>query len=124
MDEIDLAVYKKKLSTQGSVEIRIVSDSMLPCLRVGEIIQVVPLKKEFKTFDLVVFFYQKKFICHYVWRNQISFNGTIVTRSLKESRLDEAPHPISNLLGSVQGKSIPVLTRFRILIVNLLSGSL
>lgn len=124
MDQIDLASYKSRLASEGSLKIRIVSDSMRPCLEVGDFVEVKPLNRDPRPFDLLVYLYKDKFYCHYVWKNQIEFNKTIITRSLKEPMQDEIPHHVGNILGIVTGRKIPSLTRAKIVLSNLISGTL
>jgi len=123
-DLIKLVSLKKKLMDDGKLNIRIVSDSMYPCLKIGDQIEVAPLTRPLKTFDIIVYLSENRFICHYVWKNQIDFDNTIVTRSIKNSNSDEIPLPFSNILGQVNERRISLLLRFTILLRNLLKNSI
>ncbi len=46
---------------------QIVSDSMLPILKIGERITVDVGNRELQRFDLIVFWREGKLICHYLW---------------------------------------------------------
>lgn len=123
IDLIQLEALKHRLNKHSTIEIKIISDSMEPLLKINETVSIVPAVKSFDVFDLIVFWRDGKLFCHYIWRNQISFNKTIVTRSFKSLYSDEKPVEIQYVLGSVEGKKISFLAKLFILIKNVIKRS-
>ena len=124
MDLIETQNIKSRLQKEGRIPIRIVSGSMKPLIEVGETLEMQPHENEFHTFDLIVFQQFDRLVCHYVWRNQVDFNNTLVTRSLQDIFTDEVPIPLNQVLGIVKAKKISLLTKLKILFQNWIKGRL
>lgn len=120
MDFIEFSALKNRLQTLGSLNIRIISDSMQPLIRINEELVVMPLPDKIIPFDLIVFLDQDKLICHFLWQDQKDFDQTIITRSLKEFYTNETPTPYNHILGYIREKKIPWYLRFKIIALNFL----
>jgi len=105
VDALAFAVLKKKLQ-EGPLTMRLVSDSMAPLLKVGDLVEVQKCSQPIQLFDLVVFWTNEKLMCHFLWRDQLAYDGTFVTRSLKDPWHDDLPQPHENLLGVVSDRRI------------------
>lgn len=116
LDRIGFELVKDKLRKDGKLQIKIVSDSMEPILKVSETFDVDPLPQKLQIFDLVVFYQSQKLNCHFLWRDQKEFNNSIVTRSLKNPQHDDVPVTYDCLLGIVLGKKLSILQTFSVLI--------
>lgn len=123
MDRIKFELLKNKLE-DGPIEIRIVSDSMLPLIKVGDTISMFKKPTKLKAFDIIVFFDVDKLVCHFIWKDQKDFNGSIITRSLKEPYKNEVPRNYKDIIGIVSSKKISSTTRIKILFFNFLRGTL
>ena len=119
---MEFLVLKKTLAFDGELPIKIVTDSMRPLLQVDEKLKVIVPPKKLKMFDLVVFYQSEKLNCHFLWRDQKNFNNTIVTRSLKQPKVDDPPVPYECILGVVKGKSISILQKLKILFYISVAG--
>jgi len=123
IDLIQLEVLKSRLSKEHTIEIKIISDSMQPLLKIDETVTVIPFEKKCEIFDLIVFWRNDKLFCHYMWRDQISFNNSVITRSLKEPYSDEKPVERIHILGTIKDKKIRLVTKLLILAKNVIKRS-
>lgn len=106
----DFERLKSVLQLKGGVEIRIVSESMVPLLPVGAIAELVPCGyDDLRRYDLVVFWYQGRLVCHCVWDHGHfkSANGerTLITRGLANAGSDDPVHE-SWILGRVVSHAV------------------
>ena len=93
-----------------SLKFRVVSDSMSPLIKIHDELSVLK-KDNYSTFDIILFKRNDKLIVHYVWRNQLAHNNTVITRSLKNIFVDEEPVSLDEILGLVINFKIGFLTR-------------
>ena len=107
---------KTDLAKRQRLPIRIMSASMEPLIKTDELIQIRPLSRPIQKFDILVFWWNRRFICHFVSAlNQVDWNEgqrRVVTQSL-QSRGEDFPFPEQFILGIVEGKTIPLLYRLR-----------
>ncbi|MGZ3691275.1 MAG: hypothetical protein ACXVAX_07215 [Pseudobdellovibrio sp.] len=96
-----------------SLKFKVVSDSMFPVIKIGD--ELSFNKKEvYNIFDIILFKRHGDLIVHFVWRDQMNFNNTLITRSLKNFNQDEEPVKIEEVLGTVDNFKIPFLTKIKI----------
>jgi signal peptidase len=107
----DFLKMKKVIDSKGEIEVKIISDSMMPLIQVDEVIRVKKITENPSIFDIIVFFREKKFVAHFVWRYNGLSHKTITTRSLKEKGVNEFPVELNDILGVVQGKKISFFTK-------------
>ena len=110
----------KNKVNDSPVQLRVASGSMIPILKVNDIVTVTKLDRTMNVFDVIVYFFGDQIRCHYLWRNQLDFNDSIVTRSLQDIYHDETPIPKKHILGILPKVKIPALTKFKILLLNIL----
>jgi hypothetical protein len=102
---------------------------MHPVIEVGEEVTVSDFinEKQLSRFTPILYWDGSKLICHYFWNRGRIQNAdgkeTIVTRSLKETKSNDIPVPIENILGVVVGKKVPFMRRLSILLSNIFSSS-
>jgi hypothetical protein len=90
---------------------------MAPLLPVGCSIEVAPMNRAPKPFDLLVFYDQKlqALVCHYVkWVNE-SFGKQITTASLKTG-LEDLPFSTDDVLGIVTNYKISFFRKLKLLL--------
>lgn len=104
MGTFNLEYFKKKLNINQHGEIRIVSDSMSPLIKSGEILKIIPLPSKLDRFDIVLFNYQGEPYCHFFWG--INSNDQICTKSLKSPQKNDFPISKNNLIGVIANKKI------------------
>jgi len=118
--------FRALLGKVGSLQCRVMTDSMAPLLAPGDRIVLEPVSSfgTLRRFDILVFRYRERLYCHFLW-NRSRFGGemTFTTRSLKEPLKDDVPVGVGEILGRVRGRAIPLLTRLRIIALNLLRGT-
>ena len=96
----------------------VVSDSMTPLIPVGSelIIEKIEHGQEFKKFDILLFKFDKKLMCHYFWHQNAYYDpGVVTTRNLKDGSLD-SPFSRDNIVGIVTNFKINFFTKFKILL--------
>jgi signal peptidase I len=124
---LNFHLQKKLLEKNGVVQIKIVSDSMNPIIKVGEILKVAPLRTEgeIKRFDIIVFFDGNTLKCHFVWLGmQNKFSSQITTRSLGDLYHDEVPLSRELILGWIIDRKIPLWWKLKIILLNTLRGTI
>jgi len=107
-----------------NIAYKVVSDSMSPIIKVGDELSVLPLNNNIKRFDILLFKRNSTLVVHYVWKNQITFNKSFITRSLKNIYLDEEPVELEQIIGSVQNFKINSWLKFKVILFCFLRGSL
>lgn len=95
---------------------------MSPVIKVNDLLHLESFGNELKQFDIILFKRNSVLVAHYVWKNQISFNNTIVTRSLSNIYEDEEPVDLIEIIGKISNFKIPTYLRFKILIFCFLKG--
>lgn len=119
---IEFEAARRRLYSRGTMTCRIASDSMQPLLKVGTEVEIVPVR-EIDRFDLLVFQYQGRLTCHFVWTlNFIGDPPTITTRSLKNPLEDDLPVPLEFVLGKVISHQLDRRTRVWLMARAMLGG--
>ncbi len=100
---------KLKLEKEGTLKVRVATDSMEPWLKVGEFYNLKPVdvnKLEFP--QIIAYWYRNSIFLHFFWQHNLMKNchgqSTFSTRSLKLPRVNEGPHSMGNLLGVLDYK--------------------
>jgi signal peptidase I len=120
----DFALLREAVRAHGGFNCRVVSDSMTPFLKVGEIVRIEPVGdfRDLRRFDVIVYKSGDKLFCHYVWSLNRLEPPTVVTRSLKGRRHDDLPVPFGDILGRATGRRLPLGSRLWLFARDLLSG--
>lgn len=125
VDADSFQILKATLLKLGKLRVRIVSDSMMPVIQVGQEVDIKPVAyKDLKRFMPVVFHYEEKYLyCHFVWHlNHVEDpNGkrVILTRGIpKKKTKDNIDLPINEdqILGQTCNISIPWWIRLWIIL--------
>lgn len=106
-----------------NVKFKVVSDSMHPLIKIGQLLTLAPRKPAYKTFDMIVFRRGSNLVVHYVWRDQSARNNTVVTRSLKNIYSDEEPVGLDEIVGEVCDVRCGTFLRLKIVFQCLLTGN-
>lgn len=84
---------KEHILKQAFFRGKIVSDSMVPVINVGEEILIDVKCRDLKRFDIIVYVHDQKLICHYLWKiNQIFEPRLMQTRNMQGQK----DYPISD----------------------------
>ena len=94
---------KEKLKKQkDTLSMRVISDSMMPLIKIDEIIEVQNCELEnLKIFDIIVFWQANKMICHIYWSASPDRPTCILTKSLKYRKNFDIETESSHYLGKV-----------------------
>lgn len=118
-----LILTREMLSRTGRAQCRVVSKSMEPVLRVGQLISLEKIDslRALSRFDIIAFLYGEDVFCHFVW-HCTAFDGEekLTTRSLADPWSNDVPILFEHVLGRVVVLRISRWTRARILLVNVL----
>lgn len=77
----------------------------------------------YNTFDIVLFKRSANLVVHYVWRNQIEANNTLITRSLADIYSDEEPVTKDEIVGKVTNFNFGPLLKIKIVTLCLMTGN-
>lgn len=114
---------KKELEREKRARFTVVTGSMAPLIKAGDMIEVEPLAgSQPRRFDILVYWDGKILICHYVWHLQLAFQGAeqeFITRPLA-STLDDLPVPSSRVLGRVISHKLSFFTKCKVVLAALL----
>jgi hypothetical protein len=99
----EFRTLKDDISTQGNLDIRVVSDSMVPIMMINEsfIVDNIGDLEELKKFDIVIFLLDEKLMAHFFWGKNF-MNTEFMFKSLKEINSFDLPIPRENILGRVR----------------------
>ncbi len=101
----------------------IVSESMLPVLKIGDKIVVEVGSDKLERFDIIVFWSQNKLVCHYVWAmNRRVLPFLIQTRSTYYGAKD-FPIGLEDYLGKVVSHRLTTWDKIRIFISLKVKGN-
>jgi hypothetical protein len=110
----DFLRIKQHINQEEKVSCVVITDSMVPIIKVGEKIKVTKDISKLKPFDIIVFFFQDKLICHFLIKNESELSpGRIITGSYKQVGFD-FPVPKENILGLVTSHHLSWLQKLRI----------
>ncbi len=104
----------EKLKLLPIYKSQVVSGSMEPVIRTGEEILIDVGNVDLKPFDIIVFYFDEKLICHFLWRkNRIAHPILYQTRNMQGS----ADLPITEefILGKVISHRISLWRRLKLL---------
>lgn len=122
MDLLKFRTLKLKLQQQGELSLKVASGSMIPVLKIGQIITVKKAQPwELKKFDILVFWQSEKLMCHFLWSKQKQFKGKevrFITKSLENPREIDLPLKECLLLGKVD-VTIPLSFKIKVWLKNL-----
>lgn len=119
--DFDIQALKRVLNAKGTSELKVVSDSMEPLIKVGENITVQkPLIKELNIFDIIVFNQGARLNCHYLTKIDHQ-QDQYITRSLKNPTSQDYPISFDDIIAHVTNKKLSLWHKSVILIRSLLS---
>ena len=102
-------------------KLKIISDSMQPIIKIGDEIEIQPIKfNELKRFDIILFYNAHKPVCHFFWCINGINKNEFLTRSLKQPKFNDLPTPKNSLVGKVTNFKISLYYRIKITILNIL----
>jgi signal peptidase I len=121
LDLINFHQLKSIVAKTGKLKFKVVSDSMLPIFKIGDVVTVEPFKQEvLKRFDVVVFWERNRMIIHFLWAKQLDETdgkSIYITKSLKQPLAVDLPIKESLLLGVVNVR-IPFMTKVKVFLKN------
>lgn len=102
---------KRTLNSEGQLAFEFRGQSMLPVIKPGSLV-TIENPKQFEKFDIVVFFFRDKLICHYVWHKNSLNTESFVTRGLNSG--EDVPVTMDRALGRVTNYKIGFLRRLKL----------
>lgn len=96
---------------------RIMSDSMIPLLKVGEEIiwdKIENPAQQLRRFDLILFRRGTLLFCHYLWKINAR-RDLYITKPLKNIAVEDLPLKSSDILGRLVSHRLNYWWRFKIL---------
>lgn len=121
MDLLKFRTLKSKLNREGSLSLRVASNSMVPVLKTGQIISVKRAEiANLKKFDILVFLQNEIIMCHFLWSVQTGSEGQVelITKSIENPTEIDIPLKEGLLLGKVDA-TIPIHIKIKIWLKNL-----
>ncbi|MCB0368298.1 MAG: S24/S26 family peptidase [Bdellovibrionales bacterium] len=118
----DFKLYKEIVNHKGHLDIKIVSDSMLPLIQVNEKLRITNLAKEPKRFEILVYWSvtEEKLICHFLWQTHEDGDHYFF-KSLKNPKETDAPVESQYILGVLSSRKISFFCKLKIYLINLFS---
>ncbi len=101
----------KKLSLFKS---KVVSDSMVPVIRVGEQVVIDVGNTDIKRFDIIVIYLDGKLVCHYLWQLN-KFVKPILLQTRNMSGKMDFPVKIDDYLGKAMSHRLTFWQKVRII---------
>lgn len=102
------------LKTLSFFKSKVVTNSMVPVIQIGEEIIVDVGDRELKTFDIVVIYLDEKLVCHYLWQINKFLKPILLQTRNMSGRLDY-PVSIEDYLGKVLSHRLSLWQKIRIL---------
>lgn len=102
---------------------KVVSGSMHPLIKIGDMLNVDGRQSTYNTFDIVLFKRSARLVVHYVWRNQLEVNNTLITRNLGDIYSDEEPVAKSEVVGKVTNFTFGPGLKFKIVVLCIITGN-
>ena len=97
---------------------------MSPIIQVNDELVLGAKPPSYRRFDIILFKRHNRLNAHFVWRDQTAFDGTYVTRSLKEPYHDEEPIKSDDILGPVENFRLSMWRRLAVIFGSLIRGKL
>lgn len=122
IDLLKFRALQSKLQREETLSLRVATGSMLPVLRIGQIITVKKVKlSELKKFDTLVFWQNEKIMCHFLWSMQKEAKSEelkLITKSIENPHEIDLPLKECLLLGRVD-VTIPLYIKIKVWLKNL-----
>lgn len=118
MEEIpfDIEVLRKKLLRGDTVSLQVVSNSMEPVIKTGEMIEVSRVSlSDLKVFDIILFFQGGRLNSHFLAKTDEN-NNQFITRPLNGSGPSDYPLRGDEIIGIVSNKKLNLWHRLKVMI--------
>lgn len=103
-----------ELKSLGLFKSKVVSDSMMPIIKIGDDVVVDIGNTDIKRFDIIVVLIDGKLVCHYLWQmNKIVKPVLLQTRNMS-GKLDY-PVAINDYLGKVVNFKLSLWQKLKII---------
>ena len=93
---------------------KIISDSMVPVIQIGEEVIIDVGQEDIKRFDIIVIFFDGKLICHYLWRKNKLVKPILLQTRNMSGKLDY-PVEMKNYLGKVVNHKLSLWQKLKII---------
>lgn len=108
--DAEFLIIKKKLLTDGKLNVRIISGSMEPLIKTGETVIVEPVN-DLKKFDIILYHSDdKNLICHFFWRESHFQKNALLIQAFGHASLDQVVYT-DKILGKVTSHKINFLQK-------------
>jgi signal peptidase I len=93
---------------------QVVSDSMVPVLKVGDRVVIEIGDLNLKRFDIIVIFVDGKLICHYIWKIN-SFVKPVIIQTRNMRKQMDIPIMLDDYLGKVVSHQLSSWQKFKLM---------
>jgi signal peptidase I len=101
------------LQTKPVFKGKIVSDSMIPVIKPGDVITVTVGEKNLRRFDIIVFYHDESLTCHVLWqRNQVIKPILMRTKNMKNEM--DLPVSENDYLGKVTSHQLNLFQKLKL----------
>ena len=112
------------INFQSGLKFKVISDSMAPVININDELKIDSNWDKLSPLDIILFNRDKCLVVHFIWRNQLHLNSTLITRSLKNFYNDEPPVDVTSVIGRVTNFNIPFYLKVKIVFLNFIFGNL
>ncbi|MES2527112.1 MAG: S26 family signal peptidase [Bdellovibrionota bacterium] len=113
----------EKLKALPFFQGNIVSESMLPVLKIGDKITVEVGNEKLERFDIIVFWSQNKLVCHYVWAINRTVRPLLIQTRSTFYREKDYPIEFADYLGKVVSHRLSAWDKIRIFLSLKVKGT-
>lgn len=92
---------------------KVVSDSMVPVIQIGEEVIIDVGNMDIKRFDIIVIYQNEKLVCHYLWQMNRYLKPILLQTRNMSGRLD-FPVKVEDYLGKVMSHRLSFWQKFKI----------
>ena len=93
---------------------QVVSDSMVPVLKVGDRVVIEIGNLNLQRFDIIVIFVDGKLICHYIWKIN-SFVKPVIIQTRNMRKHTDMPIMLDDYLGKVVSHQLSLWQKFKLI---------
>ena len=115
----DLQILKKQLVNESVVKLKVVSDSMVPLIKIGDLIEVQKIAdlKELKHFDIIVFDQAGRLNVHFLTKIDHT-HQQYITQCLKFRGENDYPLKPDQIIGLVKNKNLSLWQKMKVILVK------
>lgn len=102
------------LKTLSLFKSKVISDSMVPVIQIGEEVIIDIGNMDIKRFDIIVIYLDGKIVCHYLWHLNRYLKPILLQTRNMSGKMD-FPVKIEDYLGKVMSHKLSLWQKFKII---------